>query len=363
MDHRIKPLDGLRALAALGVIWIHTWRTFGNPGLLLFSVDMYKLMAIAGNGVDFFFVISGFCMYLITKNTLLDTKSYMHFLYKRFLRIAPAFYASVLVYGLLVKLNDHHFSFWYNIFFHALFLNNVVTGNTISGPFWSIGTEWHFYMVLPLLVYLSVKATLPKMLLLFSFFSIVLFCFVNKGYLNYGWWEFQIMVRFPEFAAGILAAFYYLKEKRLPRFFSGIAGLITGLVIMYAGRGMKFTPVLSAAGSRAFLLKSLADVVMTAGFALVLFHVVTVHSFFSKWLSRKWINYLGRISYSIYLWHSLSIIILSPLLHQLNFGSLNVVIAFILILSLTVVISHFSYQWLEAFYFKRNQKSLLVLSQ
>ena len=56
MKQRIKPIDGLRAFAALGVIWIHAWMFCSNPALNIFSIDFYKIMAIAGNGVDFFFV-------------------------------------------------------------------------------------------------------------------------------------------------------------------------------------------------------------------------------------------------------------------------------------------------------------------
>ena len=141
-------MDGLRAIAAFGVVWIHVWGFYATPSLPFFSFNLYQLMAVVGNGVDFFFVISGFCMYMVWGNRTFDWHGFFHFVYKRFLRIAPAFYASVLVYALLIKFNNSQFLFWYNTFFHVVFLNNVVTGNTISGPFWSIGTEWHFYLLL-----------------------------------------------------------------------------------------------------------------------------------------------------------------------------------------------------------------------
>lgn len=104
MKQRIKPIDGLRAFAAFGVIWIHSWIFCSNPSLNIFSIDFYKLIAIVGNGVDFFFVISGFCMYLMIDKNTFTLHTYFRFLYKRFLRIAPAFFASVIVYAVLIKI-------------------------------------------------------------------------------------------------------------------------------------------------------------------------------------------------------------------------------------------------------------------
>lgn len=350
---RIKPIDGLRACSALGVIWIHSWTFCGNPGLHIFLFDFYKLVAIAGNGVDFFFVISGFCMYLMIDKNAFTINTYMHFLYKRFLRIAPAFFASVIVYATLIKINNPDFPFWYNVFFHFLFLNNIVTGNTISGPFWSIGVEWHFYMVLPIVIVLSNRFSIIKTVILFSVISILFFCFANLGYANAGWWENQVVTRFPEFGCGIIAASLFLKNKKIPQFLGGTTGLFIGFSVMYLGRLMMFTPLLVKAGNFAFIFKAISYTVMTTGFAFIMFHVITVHSLLAKILSSKILTYLGKISYSIYLWHSLSFLILSKYLSKLKLVTLHVFIVFISISILTIIIAHFSYKFLESFYFKK----------
>ena len=352
MNSRIKPIDGLRAFAAFGVVWIHSWSYFGNPSLNIFSIDLYQLIAILGNGVDFFFVISGFCMYLMTGKKDFNTTTYLAFLYKRFLRIAPAFYLAVFVYAILVKMENPGFAFGYNVYFHLLFLNNVITGNSISGPFWSIGTEWHFYLVLPFFVYLSYKYSLLKAVVICSIASLVFFAFVNLGYLSYDWWESQVLIRFPEFAVGIIAAWFFIKDYKLPVWLKGSKGLLIAIAIMYLGRLMKFTPVVAYAGEGGFILKTLADTIMTTGFGLLMFHVITEPGRLAHLLSRKIITWLGRISFSIYLWHSLAFIILHSLLQKLPFGNLNAFAGFLLVSLLTIFISHFSYNYLEAFYFR-----------
>ena len=352
MRKRIKPLDGLRAFAALGVVWIHCWSFCGNPILAFFSLDVYKLIAIVGNGVDFFFVISGFCMYLMIDKNTFHIATYGRFLFKRFLRIAPAFFVSVMVYALLIKSAQPAFPFWYNVLFHFLFLNNIVTGNSISGPFWSIGVEWHFYMILPVVIFLGNRVSIVTATLLLSFCSILFFCFCNLGYFNAAWWENQVVLRFPEFACGIIAAHLFLRHKKVPKILSGAIGLIIGFTIMYSGRFMMFTPFLIKAGPVAFIFKAISYTVMTAGFAFVLFHVVTIPSLLSRLLSTSVMVYLGRISYSIYLWHSLSFIILGKLLYRTNYIAFNVVFVFVSVSILTIVIAHFSYRFLESFYFK-----------
>lgn len=92
---------------------------------------------------------------------------------------------------------------------------------------------------------------------------------------------------------------------------------------------------------------------MIAGFAILLYYVITEHSKLNNWLSGDLINYLGRISYSIYLWHSLSIIILSGVLNALPFKKYNIFAGFLLVSVATVIIAHFSYLLLESFYFKK----------
>ena len=355
MKSRIQPIDGLRTFAAFGVIWIHTWAYCGYPSIKIGALDLYQAVAIVGNGVDFFFVISGFCMYLMAGGKEYNLKGYGQFIYKRFLRIAPAFYVAVIVYAVFVEIANPSFYFLKQVSYHFLFLNNI-TGNTISGPFWSIATEWHFYMILPLCILLSKKISLPKTLLILSVCSLVLFCIVNKGFLPYGYWEPQILVRFPEFAVGIYAAYIFKQGKSVPKLFNGIKGLIFAFLIMYIGRFLKFTPLLEWAGSAGFFFKSIADTVMVIGFGILLLHVITQASALSNILSGRIITWLGRISYSIYLWHSLLFILLGDMLIRLKGSSYSVLIIFVLISIGTIIVSHFSYKYLESFYFKAQMK-------
>jgi peptidoglycan/LPS O-acetylase OafA/YrhL len=133
----------------------------------------------------------------------------------------------------------------------------------------------------------------------------------------------------------------------------GNKGLLLAFLIMYVGRFLKFTPFLEFAGSTAFFFKSIADTVMVTGFGIILLHVITQSSAFSKFLSGRVITWLGRISYSMYLWHSLMFILLAKILFPLKGSAQNVLPAFLLVSVCTILLSYFSYRYLELPYFKK----------
>ncbi len=355
--NRIKALDGLRAIAALGVVWIHIWNFYGAPAWNWGQFNFYQSIAILGNGVDFFFVISGFCMYLVAGQMKLSTFGYTRFMLRRFLRIAPAFYTAVIAYALLQFYINNFFP-GRDVLYHFLFLNNI-TGNNISGPFWSIGTEWHFYLVLPLLLWISWRFTLTGSVLLCSLISLIFFALVNLGFFSYDFWESQVLVRFPEFGVGIIAGFWYTRQKQIHPGLRGVMGVSIFIIIMFIGRLMKFTPVLTMLGGAGFLSKTLADLVMTTGFGLLAYHSVTVVSPLSRFLSLHFINYLGKISFSIYLWHSMVIFFLTPYLLELPATNWRPLLAFMLVILPVIGLSHLSYHLLEASYFKWRRASYM----
>ncbi len=146
---RIKPIDGWRAIAALGVLWTHSWATTKFDSIKIASVDLFKAINIVGNGVHLFFIISGFCMYLVfRKFEEINTSIFFSFVYKRWIRIAPAFYFACIIVGIYNFVNNGE-SLFSRLFYNFLFLTNIVPGSVISAPFWSLAVEWHFYILLP----------------------------------------------------------------------------------------------------------------------------------------------------------------------------------------------------------------------
>lgn len=85
-------LDIARGLAALMVFCFHISNLITAASPTLGRLASYGYM-----GVPIFFVISGYCMAASAKQVLRKNRSAGSFLRKRFLRIYPPFWASILV--------------------------------------------------------------------------------------------------------------------------------------------------------------------------------------------------------------------------------------------------------------------------
>jgi len=356
---RIQPLDGLRTLAVLGVIISHVWGLFGGLPMKIGPVDLSKLLSFGGTGVDLFFVISGFCMYLMfdSKNEGFSRKQYWGFIKKRWFRIAPAFYFVVLVQFLFYYYQNNTLPFK-SLLYHILFLNIFNDQNILAPPFWSLATEWHFYIVLPFLfIGDSSKKTLVLRVILLSLLSIVcrVILFYGEEISTKNVVEADaIWYRFPEFGMGIIAAYFYMRGKWVFGVKRPLMQLGGGLFCIALGRLLMTTDFLLRIESVAFIARSFGEPVMCLGYMLILTYALTSNGFFAKFLSSKPVLFLGKISYSMYLWHWLILILVTtPMISLLGLNNLNLYITFIVSLILIIPVSYISYLKLELPYFKK----------
>ena len=147
----IPGLDGLRAVAVLMVLVTHTYQTVGFPDWPLF-----KLLCRQGaNGVDIFFVISGFLITTLLAREIdragqIDLK---RFYLRRSLRIIPAYFALILVVAVLHQVG--YVTMRSRDWIGAL----TYTTNFYYRPSWELGHSWslaieeHFYLLWPFVLY------------------------------------------------------------------------------------------------------------------------------------------------------------------------------------------------------------------
>jgi peptidoglycan/LPS O-acetylase OafA/YrhL len=141
---RLPQMDGLRALSVISVAWGH-WRAAWHPT----SIIPYGEL-----GVDTFFVISGFLITGILLDNRLEAQrlsTLKQFYVRRFLRIFPVFYATLAV-ALLLQADGMSQSWAW----HAGYLSNFYFYfhgwlGQIS-HFWSLAVEEQFYLFWPLLM-------------------------------------------------------------------------------------------------------------------------------------------------------------------------------------------------------------------
>jgi len=229
---RVQMIDVLRGLAAIAVALFH----FNEPYPAL--PDAYhRLVKFGWLGVPVFFVISGFCVAAARERS-----TTVSFFFRRFARIYPPYWASVVVVLGVVALrlatsgkNDvtvlpHSAMDW---LYTLLALTKPASGvQGLNWAYWSLGYELSFYIVLGLLSFGRAYA-----FILFSLLACFVpgFPFDQWGTFGLGLACYYSTTKRPR-AALALAAVCIVQcfLKRSPA--EGILGCLTALLIVFPPR-------------------------------------------------------------------------------------------------------------------------------
>lgn len=346
----IPALDGLRAFAVLAVIAYHMNMPWAPGGLL---------------GVTMFFVLSG---YLITGLLLAEfeysgTIDLKDFWLRRIRRIIPAvlftiFGVTVLCvifnHALLTKLRPDivptalFFNNWWQIFSNVSYFQALGAPSPITHC-WSLSIEEQFYIVWPPLLLLALRAgmkkgTLRKITTALIAVSAVLMMLLfdptadpSRVYYGTDTRAFSLLIGallamiWPSAKLSDISGQNLSGKERLVFDGVGLAALI-GLVLMVALTN-GYSPFIYYGG---LLICS----VLTAIAIAVMVHPISVLGKIFSWQPLVW---LGKLSYSIYLWHYPLLLLTTP-------GNLQTAVpwwARLLQLALIIGVSWFSYTFVE----------------
>lgn len=148
----LANLQVLRAIAALNVVSLHTVVTSSA-----YHQDLIFLRFFDGwgaNGIDIFFVLSGFVMaYILSKKEITPS----HFLFERITRIAPLYYFLTCILLLLIVLFPQLFRAMNNADLISRFIASIFFVSQLSfhsAPLlydgWTLEFEMLFYLLLSL---------------------------------------------------------------------------------------------------------------------------------------------------------------------------------------------------------------------
>ncbi len=160
--HFLRTLDGWRAVAISMVLLSHafTVESARDSGGHLLNFLTFRLGTL---GVMLFFAISGFliCTRLLVEQDEAGAISLRSFYARRFFRIIPAAYAYLAVIAALAVAGIVAVP-WQDIAAAAFFLSNYIVAKAwFTGHFWSLALEEHFYLLWPpLLVRFGRRAAL-----------------------------------------------------------------------------------------------------------------------------------------------------------------------------------------------------------
>lgn len=167
---RIGYVDGLRAIAVLGVVFYHAHASaalglsLGAP--LHLPTYWWDPVFFAGrHGVDLFFVISGFCLSLPILRAhaagVMPEFDVARFWGKRAVRILPPYWVAALFFiaftAVLVALGialppTIVATHWPDLLGQFVFLDHNVSFS--NGSFWTLAVEARWYLIFPLVIWL-----------------------------------------------------------------------------------------------------------------------------------------------------------------------------------------------------------------
>jgi peptidoglycan/LPS O-acetylase OafA/YrhL len=289
-------IDGLRAVAVISVILNHLNKNLLPCGYL---------------GVDIFFVISGYVitgsLYKTSDKTFADF--FLGFYSRRVKRLIPALVLCVLITGVLVCLFDANPGVSLRTGIAALFgLSNLYLLSQATDYFgtsaelnvftqtWSLGVEEQFYVLFPFIVWLTGFArrhrrgstNLCLAIGLLAVFSLIIF--LRRSVVHNPSAFFLLPARFWELSAGCLA-FVALNSART--FASPLLTKVSSSGVMLGLIAALFIP-------SEFAMYGTLCVVLLTALLITSIHPETVAY---KLLVHPAAIYVGRISYSLYLWH------------------------------------------------------------
>lgn len=333
-------LNGLRAISILLVVFYHlemNYHVFREtfPRKLK---SVYGLLSDGHLGVNVFFVISGFLItsLLLSEEKKTGTVSFKNFYIRRTLRIFPAYYFYLLVLFILFSLNIIHISnpSWLTAITYTKYFNWRL--DWLTRHAWSLSVEEHFYLFFPLLFTLgnNIRKKLTFILVLLPPIAGIYNHFVPTDWLN----DLTIFKRIDALAIGCFIAFYKDALLLLLRKYFKVLFYASFLILFI----LPFLPyisdkfhlhlgmVLVALGSRHGTIANLCIGI------ILLYSISTNKGVWFRLLNTKVMNYIGLLSYSIYLWQQLFI---SDLHYWATSFPQNVVLVF--------VFAMFSYYFIE----------------
>jgi peptidoglycan/LPS O-acetylase OafA/YrhL len=311
---RLAPIDGLRGIAILSVMFYHFCfvPTVSNN---ILDLTFYRVGMMGWIGVDLFFVISGFLITRILLATRESSRYFQSFYARRILRIFPLYYgyliALTLAFAVAARFpaipaekiaGGFQGQLWLWIFLSNLGM--FAKGSALSpvtGHFWSLAVEEQFYLFWPLIVYLLARETLLKV----TVGLIVLALAVRSVLTASGFSDVQVYVftlsRIDALAWGSIVAILIgaCPTDRLLKCARGALFAvvpISALALIYWGPrpGGDPDPLLFSVGLSIFPILFAAIVAIA---------VLDADSLISRSLDRGTLKFFGKYSYGLYVLH------------------------------------------------------------
>jgi peptidoglycan/LPS O-acetylase OafA/YrhL len=332
MKARLDYLDSIRGIAATLVLFAHLLGLIYKESALnfLFVNLIYENINLGRVGVIVFFITSGF---VITWSLSQPAPHALkNFAIKRFFRLYPAYWFSILLavlaYAIFDNLHYLHIESFSQVIFNFTMIHKYLGVGSVIDAYWTLHLELVFYFICAGLFYFSIlNNRYTVYLILLSLVIAMFFAFVRYKY------SIKVPIVMP---LGLASIFY---------------GSIVRSWLIDKNKDLKLTVLLLTllffimlfVAQKMYYLDGWAKWYVTYIVAFCLFYsLITICKLHSKIFI-----YIGRISYSLYLLHPIVISLLIFFWWENTFTSLSLMIFCALAVVLSFAVASFSYHFIE----------------
>lgn len=349
-NKKLPHLDALRFYAFMAVFAAHTMH-IKLPDMQHLDVwqEIRQHLQVGVLGVNFFFVLSGF---LITRLLILEREKnssiqLLRFYIRRSLRIWPLYFSILILVAisyLFVKA-DTNTQWLYYIFFVGNFhsLSIGAPHSPALANLWTLGVEEQFYILWPLLLFFSKRRST---LLLIAFVIMLSLIFRYTHLHQPAVLYFHTLSISSDFAVGALGAWlviYY--EDKIAYLFQSLGSssmIIYPLLCMV----LYFNEELFAPAAMVICER----VILSLMFLFLILEQLYAKDHILKAGKYALVNYLGKISYGLYMYHAFAIQASNMFFtHTSGFSSPRTYMLFhpLTALLITILLAAFSYECME----------------
>lgn len=349
----LPNLDAIRGLAALVVILWHVELIKSDYSI----PNLQALHNLGGIGVTVFFVLSGFLItYLLFKeHTSSGGIHIVKFYFRRILRIWPVYFLILAIGVFIYPRNFQLDALVMSIFFFPNVAFVMGKLPAIIDPIWSLGVEEEFYMFHPHFFRMKKQAKIFNTLIAMFFFFYALKLFASKMHIPlmqnilffarfdcmmiggiFSMWMANHLAEKPKFNTWLSPDFLFNKNFQRVLFISFIAYLIYGVVINPHAYSNQVLSLLTAA-----CIVNLA------------FNPNCIVR-----LENKTLNFIGKISFGLYLMHKFPVELFTWLSVKLEITNLLLQNLFIygLALPTSILLAYLSFHFYEAWFLRLKER-------
>lgn len=231
-QERLDNVQILRGIAAVSVIIGHSFDQFFNHPIAGMSPFGTPIGAVWANGVDIFFIISGFIMYYLSHAHFGERGYSAEFLRRRFIRVVPTYwlFTTMMVVASVAHpgaVNNGLGGAWHVVSSYIFIPSPRPDGlmHPVLGLGWTLNYEMFFYACYALALLAPPKWGLRLLIAAFLLFSIA-HPYLPEGILAF--WSDPIIL---EFVAGVLVAVVFVKGIRIDRPFVAPLLFLAGVAL------------------------------------------------------------------------------------------------------------------------------------